>query len=80
MLPNLILRHLAAARLMPRQLSRKPANLKKAIRDIERSSKGVREDANIQRRTAGVTGILLDDSGGGTSETPFDEDEDELDI
>ena len=31
---------------------------------MERSSWGVREEANIERRTAGVTGIRLEESGG----------------
>ena len=35
--------------------------LKKAAREIDRSSKTVLDDAKIPRRTAGVTGILLDD-------------------
>lgn len=38
--------------------------LKKAIRDIDRSSCGVRDDAKMDRRTAGVTGIRLDESDG----------------
>lgn len=39
--------------------------LKKATREIERSSWGVREEANIERSTAGVTGIRLVESDGG---------------
>lgn len=38
---------------------------KNAILEIERSSWGEREEANIERRTAGVTGILLFSSTGG---------------
>ena len=34
-------------------------NLKKAIRERERSSPGDREDAKMARSTAGVTGIRL---------------------
>lgn len=81
--PPFIPRPLAAARLMPTQLRRNPANLteapsgdthvsialgeylKKATREIERSSWGVREEANIERSTAGVTGIRLVESDGG---------------
>jgi len=55
----LIARFLEAAKLMPMQLSRKPANRKKAIREMERSSCGDREEAKIERRTAGVTGMRL---------------------
>lgn len=44
---------------------------------MERSSKGVREDANIERRTPGVMGILLSGSG----EIPrTDEDDDRVDM
>lgn len=32
---------------------------------MERSSCGVREDANMERRTAGVTGMRLESSAGG---------------
>ena len=39
--------------------------LKKAMREIERSSCGVRDDANMERRTVGVTGIRLDELDGG---------------
>lgn len=39
--------------------------LKKATREIERSSCGVREDAKMERRTAGVTGIRREESDGG---------------
>lgn len=35
--------------------------LKKAAREMDRSSKTVLDDAKMPRRTAGVTGILLDD-------------------
>jgi len=45
----------AAARLMPTQLNRNPANLKNAIREIDRSSTGVREDEKMERSTVGVT-------------------------
>ena len=38
---------------------------KKATRDKERSSNAVREDANIERKTAGVTGIRLRLGDGG---------------
>jgi len=38
--------------------------LKKAAREMDRSSKTVLDDAKIPRRTAGVTGILLDDGPG----------------
>jgi hypothetical protein len=87
-MPSLIPLHFAAARLMPKQLNRKPVNLpecriiirragwgkygahlKKATREIERSSSGVREDAKIDLRTAGVTGIFLWESAG-TGERP----------
>jgi len=44
------------------QLRRKPANRKKAIREIERSSWGEREEAKMERRTAGVMGIRLFES------------------
>lgn len=36
---------------------------KKAILEIERSSCGERDEANIERKTAGVTGIRLLESG-----------------
>lgn len=39
--------------------------LKKATREMERSSWGVREDANMERRTAGVTGIRFEESESG---------------
>lgn len=39
--------------------------LKNAIREIERSSLGVREDANMDRSSAGVTGMRLDCGGWG---------------
>jgi hypothetical protein len=35
--------------------------LKKAAREMDRSSNTVLDDAKMPRRTAGVTGILLDD-------------------
>lgn len=38
--------------------------LKKAAREMDRSSKTVLDDAKIPRRTAGVTGIRLDDEPG----------------
>jgi len=50
---------------MARQLRRKPENLKKAIREIDRSSCGVRDDAKMERKTAGVTGIRREESDGG---------------
>ena len=40
-------------------------HLKNAIREMERSSCGVRDEANMERRTAGVTGMRLDVSDGG---------------
>lgn len=43
--------------------------LKKAIRDIDLSSIAVREDAKMDRRTVGVTGILPL-GGGGESGKP----------
>jgi hypothetical protein len=39
--------------------------LKNATRDIDLSSWGVREDVNMERNTAGVTGNRLDGLGGG---------------
>jgi hypothetical protein len=39
--------------------------LKKAIREIERSSCGVRDDAKMERKTAGVTGMRREESDGG---------------
>jgi hypothetical protein len=66
---------------MQTQLNRKPANLtnplstqhgeiedvylKNATRDMDLSSWGVREDVNMERNTAGVTGNRLDGLGGG---------------
>lgn len=47
----------AAAKLMHMQLNIKPVNRKNAILEIERSSFGVRDEANMERRRAGVTGI-----------------------
>ena len=38
---------------------------KKAIREMERSSRGDREEAKIERKTAGVTGMRLFESIGG---------------
>lgn len=40
-------------------------HLKNATRDKDRSSRIVREEAKIERRTAGVTGMRLGDSLGG---------------
>jgi len=56
---------LAAARLMTRQLSKKPVNLKNATLDKDRSSRMVLEEANMDRKTAGVTGIRLSEGEGG---------------
>lgn len=59
------------------------AHLKNAIRDIERSSIAVRDDAKILLRTAGVTGIRPLDEQGGENDTlaydrfPSDETEDD---
>jgi hypothetical protein len=39
--------------------------LKNAAREIERSSSGVLEEANIDRNNAGVTGIRLFSGGAG---------------
>jgi hypothetical protein len=39
--------------------------LKNATRDMDLSSWGVREDVNMERNTAGVTGNRLDGLGGG---------------
>lgn len=44
--------------------------LKKATRDSDRSSRIVREEAKIERRTAGVTGMRLEDLGGGYCPEP----------
>ena len=41
------------------------AHLKKATRDKDRSSRMVREEAKMERRTAGVTGMRLEDFVGG---------------
>ena len=49
-------------------------HLKKATRERERSSKIVREDAKMERSTAGVTGIRLEGLGlgaGGRSKEAF---------
>ena len=46
------------------------SHLKKATREMERSSKGVRDEANMDLSTAGVTGIFLSESDGGTGEMP----------
>lgn len=43
----------------------KPVNLKKATRDKDLSSRMVREEAKMERRTAGVTGMRLEDFEGG---------------
>jgi len=51
---------LVAARLIPKQLIRKPANLKNATLDIDRSSWAVREDAKMSLRSAGVIGKRVD--------------------
>ena len=40
-------------------------NLEKATLEIERSSRIERDEANIERNTAGVTGILLLELGVG---------------
>ena len=45
--------------------------LKKATRERDRSSRIVREEANIERRTAGVTGMRLEDLGGGYWPAPL---------
>ena len=42
-------------------ISSERACLKKAAREMDRSSKTVLDEAKMPRRTAGVTGILLDD-------------------
>jgi len=47
----------AAANEIPKQLNRNPANLKKATLDMFLSSSVVRDEANIERSTAGVTGM-----------------------
>lgn len=39
--------------------------LKNATRDMDLSSWGVRDDVNMERNTAGVTGNRLDGLGGG---------------
>jgi len=41
----------------------KPENLKKAMRERERSSPGDREEAKMARSTAGVTGMRLEFGG-----------------
>jgi len=48
-----------AIKLIARQLMMKPENLKNAMRERERSSPGEREEANMDRSTAGVTGMRL---------------------
>jgi len=53
------------ARLIARQLIKNPANLKNATREIDRSSKTVREEAKMERKTPGVTGKRLDGFGCG---------------
>jgi len=67
-IPNFIPRHRAAARLIPKQLSKNPANLKNATRDIDRSSIAVRDEAKMERKTVGVTGILPRCGSGGIGE------------
>ncbi|KAG6833912.1 hypothetical protein H0H87_007923 [Tephrocybe sp. NHM501043] len=47
------------------QADKSGPHLKKAMRDMDRSSCGVREDAKMERRTAGVTGMRLSESEGG---------------
>jgi len=49
---------------MAKQLRRKPVNRKNATRDKERSSRMVREDAKMDRKVAGVTGMRLEESFG----------------
>lgn len=44
------------------QLNKNPVNRKNATREIDRSSCGVRDEANMDRKTAGVTGMRLDES------------------
>lgn len=61
----LIPRPRAAANDIARQLRRKPENLKKATREMDRSSCGVRDEAKMERRTAGVTGMRREESDGG---------------
>lgn len=39
------------------------AHLKKAVREIERSSIALRDEAKMERRTAGVTGMRLRELG-----------------
>jgi len=56
---------LAAAKLIPTQLSRNPANLKKATREMALSSCSVLEEAKMDLRTVGVTGIRREGLGGG---------------
>jgi len=48
-----------AVKLIARQLMMKPENLKNAMRERERSSPGEREEAKMDRSTAGVTGMRL---------------------
>jgi len=48
-----------AIKLIARQLIMKPENLKNAMRERERSSPGEREEAKMDRSTAGVTGMRL---------------------
>lgn len=50
---------------MAKQLIKKPANLKNATLDTVLSSNDVLDEANIERRTAGVTGIPPLSPGGG---------------
>lgn len=44
-----------------------PTRLKKATREILRSSKGVLDEAKIDLKTAGETGLRFFSSGGGTT-------------
>ena len=44
---------------------RKATYLKKATLEMDRSSRTVREEAKIDRKTAGVTGIVLSEGVGG---------------
>lgn len=55
----------AAARLIAKQLSKNPVNLKNATLEMDLSSRAVREDAKIDRKPAGVTGMPLSGGVGG---------------
>jgi hypothetical protein len=46
-------------------MARWHAHRKNATREIDRSSCGDREEAKIERKTAGVTGMRLAESEGG---------------